>query len=420
MRGWIESRASALVTSPRLRALRRDLFAARRRLMGGQAEIHYFHGVGDPYSHLAVQLLQPLQAAYPVRIVPHLVPPPAPEAAPEAGLLEGWSLRDAQRLAPMHGLSFPQAPRLPAPGAVAAAEAQLAGLSDAAVFAARAVELGEALWSGAPIGAGSGDRSAALAAGSAALAAAGHYLPGVFTFEGECYWGVDRLPHLESRLAPMRRTDAPMVRQLEASVRRGDSGGAELHFFLSFRSPYTHVAAARVRQLAERWNARLVLRPVLPMVMRGLPVPLSKRMYIVRDTKREAERLGIAFGRMRDPVGAGVERGMAVLHRAIAMGCGPAFAESFLSGAFAQAVDATTDDGLLMLAARAGLSASDVAAALSDESWRPVAEANREALFAQGLWGVPSFRVGDLPAHWGQDRLWAVEQDLARLAGERA
>lgn len=420
MRGWIESRASALVTSPRLRALRRNLFAARRRLMGGQAEIHYFHGVGDPYSHLAVQLLQPLQAAYPVRIVPHLVPPPAPEAAPEAGLLEGWSLRDARRLAPMHGLSFPQAPRAPAPGAVAAAESQLAGLDDAGGFAERAVALGEALWSGAPVSAGSGDRAAALSAGSAALAAAGHYLPGVFAFEGECYWGVDRLPHLESRLAPMRRSDAPVVRQLEASAGRGDSRGAELHFFLSFRSPYTHIAAARVRQLAERWNARLVLRPVLPMVMRGLPVPLSKRMYIVRDTKREAERLGIDFGKVRDPVGAGVERGLAVLHRAIALGHGPAFAESFLAGAFAEGVDATTDSGLLLLAERAGLTAADVAAGLSDESWRAVAEANRADMFAQGLWGVPSFRVADLPAHWGQDRLWAVEQDLARLAGERA
>jgi 2-hydroxychromene-2-carboxylate isomerase len=33
-------------------------------------------------------------------------------------------------------------------------------------------------------------------------------------------------------------------------------------------------------------------------------------------------------------------------------------------------------------------------------------------MFANGLWGVPSFRVDDGPAHWGQDRLWAIEQDL--------
>ena len=40
------------------------------------------------------------------------------------------------------------------------------------------------------------------------------------------------------------------------------------------------------------------------------------------------------------------------------------------------------------------------------------AEANRAAMLDAGLWGVPSFRVNDRPAHWGQDRLWTVEADL--------
>ncbi len=387
--------------------------------MGAAPTLHYFHGVGDPYSHLAVQLLPRLAAAYPLTIVPHLVPPPAPEAAPELAMLDGWALRDAQRLAAMHGLAFPTMAQRPEAEAIAAVEAHLADVAPEA-FAETAVRLGLRLWGGEGIEAGIGDRAAALTDGAAALGAAGHYLPGVFAFEGECYWGVDRLPHLEARLAPMRRSGPPVVRQLEGSDATGDVRGAELHFFLSFRSPYTHVAAARVRRLAERWNARLVLRPVLPMVMRGLPVPMVKRIYIVRDTKREAERLGIDFGKVRDPVGPGVERGLAVLHRAIALGRGPAFAESFLAGAFAQAVDTTSDEGLLMLAERAGLSAADVSAALADESWRAVAEANRAELFGLGLWGVPSFRVADLPAHWGQDRLWAVEQDLARMAGAGA
>ncbi|WP_199556234.1 DsbA family protein [Sandaracinobacteroides hominis] len=383
--------------------------------MGEVPTVHYFHGVSDPWSLLAVQMLPRLEAAHGVRIVPHLVPPPAEAAAPEPGLLADWGLRDAQQLATAHALQFPENPVRPSAKAVAAAEAQLAGAGrNAAEFAARAVALGTALFSGEAVD-GAGDATAALAEGAAALTAAGHYLPGVFSFEGECYWGVDRLPHLEARLG-----GTPVVRQLEASAETGDSGGAELHFFLSLRSPYTHIAAPRVAALARRWNAKLVLRPVLPMVMRGLPVPREKRMYIVRDTKREAERLGLQFGRVCDPVGVGVERGMAVLHRAIAMGHGPAFAQSFLQGAFAEAVDATTDDGLRMLAVRAGLGEADVRAALADESWRPVAEANRAEMFAGGLWGVPSFRVGDLPSHWGQDRLWAVERDLRTRAGEVA
>jgi 2-hydroxychromene-2-carboxylate isomerase len=169
----------------------------------------------------------------------------------------------------------------------------------------------------------------------------------------------------------------------------------------------------RVRRLAAHYGATLRLRFVLPMVMRGLPVPRAKRLYILHDTKREADRLGMRFGRVVDPVGPPVERGLAVLHRAAHAGKGEAFLESFLQGVFADGIDAGGEDGLSRLAQRAGLDDAFVAAALDDASWRAVAQANREELLALGLWGVPSFRVGSLPAHWGQDRLWAVQADLA-------
>jgi hypothetical protein len=74
----------------------------------------------------------------------------------------------------------------------------------------------------------------------------------------------------------------------------------------------------------------------------------------------------------------------------------------------------------MAMATRAGLSEADVQTGLADDGWRATAEANRQELLALNLWGVPSFRVGDLPGHWGQDRLWAVEQDLISLAtGDR-
>ena len=44
------------------------------------------------------------------------------------------------------------------------------------------------------------------------------------------------------------------------------------------------------------------------------------------------------------------------------------------------------------------------------------------ALFALGLWGVPSFCVRGGAAQpyatWGQDRLWRVEQEIAALVDE--
>jgi 2-hydroxychromene-2-carboxylate isomerase len=249
----------------------------------------------------------------------------------------------------------------------------------------------------------------------------GHYLGATFYFEGEWYWGLDRLPYLETRLASFGNgTKGPVSTQLEASDVIAPGSGAVIDYFLSFRSPYTYLAAQRVQALAKRRGATVRLRFVLPMVMRGLPVPKAKRLYIMRDAKREAERLGIAFGRVVDPVGMGVERGYAVLHHAIRDGRGPEFVESFFRGVFAEGIDVAEDDGLLKVAERVGISAEQAHAALADASWRAIAEENRTALLDLGLWGVPSFHIEGCEAHWGQDRLWAVERELTRPSSVRS
>jgi 2-hydroxychromene-2-carboxylate isomerase len=386
--------------------------------------VRYFHQADDPYSHLAVQLLPRLAAAYDVGVEVFLVPPPIDSAAPDRERLAGWGLRDAARLAEAHGLSLPAGARQPNDDQIALAEQALAAALGQRDFAARAVAIGEALWSGdnralerfplAPA-------ADALEAGEARRLELGHYLGATFHHGETWFWGPDRLHYLEEQLAAHRRPGArPVARLMQEGAAPELRSPVTLDFFCSFRSPYTWLAARRVRELAQRHGATLRLRPVLPMVMRGLPVPREKQVYIVRDCWREAMRQGIAFGRMVDPVGLGVERGMGVLGRAMALGKGMAFAESFLAGAFSEAIDATTDDGLWSMAERVGLTREDVAAGLADESWRDMAEANRLEMLELGLWGVPSFRVADLPGHWGQDRLWAVEQDLITMAKEVA
>lgn len=375
MRASISRLVTSMLTSPQTRALRHS-WHGLGRAFGRGAVVHYFHEPADPYSQLAAQLLDPLTQKYRVAVQSFLVSPPGPAAAPELEKLQALARTDAAILAQACGL------RYPAP--------------DAAPKDARP---------------GDDERSKL-----------GHYLSGMFYFEGEWYWGVDRVHFLEERLyeAGLARTKGPFApiapaRDVTFSGKAGLAKGATLDYFLSFRSPYTYLAVARVRKLAAHYGATLRLRFVLPMVMRGLPVPTIKRMYITLDSKREAERLDIPFGTIVDPVGRPTERGLAVLHRAIALGKGPEFAESFLSGAFAEGIDAGSDQGLALLAKRAGLSESDVKAALSDETWRDVAEANRKELFSLGHWGVPSFRVNNNPAHWGQDRLWVIEQELQKV-----
>lgn len=371
MRATLSRVFSTILTSRTLRSLRRARHGLARAF-GGKAAVHYFHQPDDPYSQLTAQLLKPLADAYRVEIKSHLVSPPDSAAAPERERLAKLAVEDAALLARAYGLKFPAPDARP---------------------------------------------PTAEPDGDALRKRLGHYLGAMFYFEGEWYWGVDRLHFLEERLhaAGLAKTEGalkPIAPVRDVTFPPAKAKGATLDYFLSFRSPYTYLAVPRVRRLAEHYGANLRLRFVLPMVMRGLPVPAPKRLYIMLDTKREAERLGMPFGTIVDPVGKGAERGLAVLHHAIQAGKGPEFVESFLRGAFAEGIDAASDAGLDKLAQRAGLDRDLVQRALKDESWRKVAEANREELFALGLWGVPSFRVNQHRPHWGQDRLWAIEQEL--------
>lgn len=404
----------ALITSPAIRTAQRALAGLMRRASFSRPLVRYFHQADDPYSWLAVRALPHLEETYGVRVSPFLVPPPDEAAAPDRERLTGWSLRDAQTLAAGLGLTPPPATP-PAADGVRAAEAALACIRDARTFALTAVAIENAWRSGKAVPEATGKPEQALAKGARERKRLGHYLGGTFQFEGEWYWGLDRLHFLEDRLAAIRWQEAEyFAPRREVTLQPASSTRQPvLDAFISLRSPYSYIAMARLMALAEAHKAELRLRPVLPMVMRGLPVPTAKRLYIVRDTKREAERLGLPFGLIADPVGRPAERGLAVTFHAMKTGKGAAFAHSFLKGVFAEGIDAGTRPGLLKLCERAGLTQADMEAALADESWREEAEANREAMLALGIWGVPAFRVDDRPAHWGQDRLWAVEDDLA-------
>lgn len=422
--GWL--------TSHRRRDLRRTLAALPRRLGGRMSQIHYFHQADDPYSHLCLQALDALAARAVPGLSVHIVPPPDDAAAPERARLAAWSIRDAGTLARRLGLSWSENVSQPAPEATALASAALVAAARQPGFAAAALKIGEALWRGdvaalaAMPSADAAETDAALTAAAKMRTDMGHYLGGTFLFEGEWYWGLDRLHYLEARLkaAGLIRPGAPdgliaPVKDVECKATPSNGAKPVLDYFFSFRSPYTWISIPRVRRLARHYGADLRLRFILPMVMRGLPVPPPKSRYIMFDTKREADRVGLLFGKIVDPRGAATERGIAVLAKAIPLGRGEDFAESFLRTVWSEGVDGATDAGLLKIAARAGLDEAFVRAALADESWRPVAEANRAELFAHGLWGAPTLSVDGRPAHWGQDRLWVVENELIDATGAR-
>jgi 2-hydroxychromene-2-carboxylate isomerase len=425
------------LTSPLTRDARRWLVEQRRRLSGEPQRVHYFHQIDDPYSQLAAQVLPELLARYEVELVPHLVGPPSDAAAPERQRLADFARRDAADVAPGYGLAFPAGAAAPAPESVELSARMLAPAIAAGSFAPLAARAGAALWRGdrarlEALARESGvtdlaTARAALGAGSRLRERLGHYLGGMLYYGGEWYWGVDRLHFLERRLQSLRlarKAEAPAL----IAPRPGPSTEPAtpsrerltLEYYPSLRSPYTAIVMDRVLALPKRLPVELVLRPVLPMVMRGLPVPREKQLYIMLDTKREAEDAGVAFGRVCDPVGRPVERGFSLYPWAKQQGHAAELLRSFTQAAFAEGVDTGTDAGLRLVVERAGLAWDEAREHLDREGWRDELEANREQLLALGLWGVPSFRLlgrsSGEPDYstWGQDRLWRVEQEIRR------
>jgi 2-hydroxychromene-2-carboxylate isomerase len=424
------------LTSPRTRDVRRWLAERRRRLAGAPHRVLYFHQIDDPYSQLAAQVLPELLARYGVALEPHLVGPPSDAAAPERQRLADFARRDAADVAPGYGLAFPADARAPAPECVELAARMLVPAIASGGFPALAARAGAVLWRGdrpgleaLARGAGVTDLTAARAAqaeGSRLRERLGHYLGAMFHYAGEWYWGVDRLHHLERRLQalgllrpgasrePIAPRPDPSHEPAPASRER-----LTLEYYPSLRSPYTAIAMDRVLALPQRLPVDLALRPVLPMVMRGLPVPRPKQLYITLDTKREAEDAGVAFGRVCDPVGRPVERCFSLYPWARERGRAFELLRSFTQAAFAEGVDTGSDAGLRLVVERAGLDWSEAQPNLDGEGWREELEANRKQLFALGLWGVPSFRLLGRPGEadystWGQDRLWRVEQEIRR------
>ena len=424
------------LTSSRTRDLRRWLAERRRRIRGEPHRILYFHQVDDPYGLLAAQLLDRIAERYDVEIVPHLVGPPPDSAAPDRARLEVFALRDAADVAPGYGLAFPRGAASPDAALAARATAIVARCTSCPAFGEVAVRVGFALWSGdsgaldalaRELGsADARDVQAQLDAGSRLRERLGHYLGAMLYYGGEWYWGVDRLGHLERRLQSLGLLRAgasrdPIAPRPSVSQRPSShsSNGLALEFYPSLRSPYTYIAMERVYALARRYPVELVLRPVLPMVMRGLAVPSAKRFYITLDTKREAEDAGVSFGRVCDPVGRPVERAFSLYPWAKKSGRAAELLLSFTRAAFAEGVDTGSDAGMQLVVERAGLSWSEAREHLDGESWRPELEENRLAMLGLGLWGVPSFCLRNddgaaLYSTWGQDRLWRVEQEIQR------
>jgi 2-hydroxychromene-2-carboxylate isomerase len=197
--------------------------------------------------------------------------------------------------------------------------------------------------------------------------------------------------------------------------------------FWSFRSPYSYLATARVREIVRRYEVECRLRMVYPIAVR-IPGffkrvnPLWTR-YLMIDVKRTADMEGLPMGPPRpDPIAMNMATGEVAaeqphIHRLtrLAMaadeaGHGLAFIDEVSQIIWGGAVDGwDTGQHLADAAARAGLDLAqlDSAAIREADRYEHAIAGNQQALEALGHWGVPTFGFEGEP-FFGQDRLPAL------------
>ena len=242
-----------------------------------------------------------------------------------------------------YGVSFPESSEPPSSASVERAAAILAAVDSSSLTAA-IPEVSAALWSheGSALDeqearwgrATPEEARAALERGTQRRAALKHYSGAMFHYGGEWYWGLDRLHYLEDRLASLGVDQAlgdPKVAPCPAIDATGitDARALTLEFYPSLRSPYTSIIFDKTVEVASQMGVSFEMRPVLPMVMRGVPATREKGMYIFFDTAREGRRQGVPYGNFYDPIGDPVRRAYSIYPWAVSQGRGTELLSSF-------------------------------------------------------------------------------------------
>jgi 2-hydroxychromene-2-carboxylate isomerase len=410
----------------------RRLAEFRRKLTGRPHVVSVFLQLDDPYSYLLSHYLPSLAQHYAIELRVYLAQNLGGQYTPQAGMLAEYAIRDCQLLARELGMPFLDRSSTPVVEHRRALLNTLAAEHDAENFLDNVREMLGAYWRGDTEGVKrfarqQGDSAAnVIAQNQALLASLGHYNCAMLHYGGEWYWGVDRLHYLTARLDQLGLNPSGKANPQLASIRQAMQLNLPavvpdrakmlppLELFYSFRSPYAYLSLRQAYRIAAAFGLKIAVRPVLPMVMRGLPMPKAKLLYIVRDARREAARLGVPFAKFGDAAGAGAERCIATFFYAREQGKEREFLLEAGNAIWNEALDLATDEGLRKVCGRAGLFWPEVRAALENEDWRARCAANREAMTNLGVWGVPVFRIGGI-ALWGQDRDWLIARQIEDL-----
>ena len=383
-------------------------------------EVYYFHQLKDPYSYLACQTLSELLDTYNINLKILVVG--EPNIIHEPDMFYEYCFDDASSIANNYGLNtLPSKP--PSSSAIKLGERIL--LNEENLGHDLLIRITEKVWSNEikeleELSKHTQEVENDLEENNLKRKTLGHYQGGVFHYEGENYWGVDRLSYLEDRLEALglKKNDNTINKGPKMIKRPSPFEHEEeliLEFFPSLNSPYTYISFERVKQIESDYPVRVITKPVLPMLMRNMEIPSYKGKYILTDTAREARRLGIKIGPILSPLGKPAERAYSLFPWVNSHGKGLDYMYELMKSSFADGVDIGKKKYLKNLIKSLDLNWKEASKELDSNNWKQILEQNRLDMYEGNSWGVPSFKLMDeqkseVQTIWGQDRIWQIEK----------
>jgi 2-hydroxychromene-2-carboxylate isomerase len=190
---------------------------------------------------------------------------------------------------------------------------------------------------------------------------------------------------------------------------------AEMEFWYEFGSTYSYPAAMRIERLAAdagivlRWRPFL-LGPILKQQgLNDSPFNIfaAKGRYMWRDLERICadEGLPLALPPVRFPQNGLKPARLALIGEA--EGWMPAFTRAVFAANYAEQKDISDDATLRTILSALGIDADAAFAAANAPETKDALTCQTEAAAARGLFGAPSFTIGD-ELFWGNDRLEAA------------
>jgi 2-hydroxychromene-2-carboxylate isomerase len=190
--------------------------------------------------------------------------------------------------------------------------------------------------------------------------------------------------------------------------------------YYALQSPWTYLGWARLRALAARTRAEVRYRPIrmAPVFAASGGLPLAKRpqqrqAYRLMELERWRRRLNLPLHLHPKyfPVDEATAAGMVI---ALGQRDGDVglLSQAMMTAVWAGERDLADRPTLLAIAAEQDLDGDALLEASASEAVQEEYAANTETAIAAGVFGVPSFLVGE-ELFWGQDRLDFVAETLA-------